>query len=509
MSHIEGKDRHQIELFTLDDAVDKEHIVRVIDKFADILDYEELGFGKVGHENIGRPSYNPSHMVKLYIYGYETGTRSSRKLEQLAKESLPAMWLMESLTPDFKTIADFRKDNKEALTKLFDEYNKFADYCGLYGKEIVALDGTKIKASSSKKRNYTKKKIEKNIEYSKTKAKEYLEALAATDDMDEAFEFAEKAKTYEKSAADHVAMLKLLESSGEGEISTTDPDAHLMSNGKGGVDVSYNVQAVVDAKNHLVAEMDVVQSPNDHGQLGRMTEKTQETFRKKSITVLADKGYYGREDYEFCEGLGATAIVAKQKEPSEKKCNKYSIDKFQYDKETDIYTCPEGQHLEAHSAPVTKRRRFFNKLACSECPSRGKCIGSDKKFREVNRHPYRDTLDRLDKTYRENPDKYKLRQETVEHVFGTVKRAMDGSYFLLRSNEKVRAEAALLFLGYNIKRTKAILGTEKMMELIVAYSGLLSSRVAGQFLLHTYFSRHILFLKHFRTKCCVCCFHTA
>jgi transposase len=495
-------------MFTLDDAVDKEHIVRVIDKFADILDYEELGFDKGSHENIGRPSYNPKHMVKLYIYGYESGTRSSRKLECLAHESLPAMWLMERLTPDFKTIADFRKDNKEALAKLFEEYNKFADYCGMYGKEIVALDGTKIKASNSKKRNYTKKKIAKNIEYSEAKAKEYLEALDIADDIDEAAELAEKAKAYEKRASEHEAMLEKLESSGKGEISVTDPDAHLMSNGKGGVEVAYNVQAVVDTKNHLVAEMDVTQSSSDHGQLGRMTEKTQEAFRKRSITVLADKGYYGHEDYETCEELGVIAIVAKQKEPGEKKGDKHSVDKFQYDKETDSYICPEGQHLEAHSAAGTKRRRFFNKSACSACPTQDKCIGRDEKFKEVSRQPYRDTLDRLDKVYRENPEKYKLRQETVEHVFGTVKRAMDGGYFLLRSKEKVKAEAALLFLGYNIKRTKAILGAEKLMELMDAYSELLSSRAAGQFLLRTYFFRCILLLKHFQIKFSACCFHT-
>jgi transposase len=458
----------------LDEYVDKDSVVRVIDRFVDALDLEGLGFKNVVPNALGRNSYSPAALAKLYVYGYESGARSSRKLERLTNVNIEVMWLMEELKPDFKTIADFRKDNIEAFIALLSEYNSFADYCGLFGKRLVAIDGTKIKASNNKKNNYSKKKLQRNIEYNARRIEEYMAKISEADDMDEAVLLTEKAHAAEKRKGLSEERLSKLERSGEGEISTVDADARLMGNNRSGVDMAYNVQASVDGHSHLIAAFDVTQNPSDHGSLTPMIEKTQEEFRKKGITALADKGYYGYEDIESAEQAGAMPIVARQLKPGEKAGGKFSLDKFIYDRGHDCYICPKGNRLDARSKNITKERRFLNKDACRGCPSRKECLSKKAKFRTIIRRPQNDILDRADIRYKENMELYRLRQQIVEHVFGTVKRTMDGGYYLLRSKEKVKAETAMLFLGYNIKRTKTILGAERMMEMLDEWKALCS-----------------------------------
>jgi transposase len=477
MGHISGENRYQTKIMCLDDYVDKDSVVRVIDRFVDALDLEDLGFKNAVPNTLGRSSYSPASMAKLYVYGYESGVRSSRKLEKLANVNIEVMWLMDELKPDFKTIADFRKDNIGPFTALLSEYNSFADYCGLFGKKLVAIDGTKIKASNNKKNNYSKKKLGRTIEYNERRIKEYMEKLSEADDMDEAALLTEKAGAAEKRKQISEERLSELEQSGEGELSTVDADARLMGNNRSGVDMAYNVQASVDSQAHLVAAFDITKNPSDHGSLTSMIEKTQEEFRHKDITALADKGYYGYEDIESAELTGAVSIVARQLKPGEKKGNKFSLDKFLYDRENDRYLCPKGNSLEAHSKNITKDRKFFNKEACLNCPSREECLNKKSKFRTIIRRPQNDVLDRADARYKENRELYKLRQQIVEHVFGTVKRTMNGGYYLLRSKEKVKAETAMLFLCYNIKRTGTIMGAERMMEMMDEWKTLCSHTV--------------------------------
>jgi transposase len=466
MGHISGESRYQTKITCLDEQVDEDSIARVIDCFVDTLDLEELGFKNVVPNALGRNSYAPSTLAKLYIYGYESGVRSSRKLEELTKINLETMWLMDELKPDFKTIADFRKDNIDPFVRLLSEYNSFADHCGLFGKSLVAIDGTKIKASNSKKNRHSKKKLLRNIESHKRRIEEYLEQLDKADDMDEAVSLTEKVRVAEQRLRTSEERLSALEQSGIDEMSTVDVDARLMANNRSGVDMAYNVQASVDSKEHLVAAFEVTQNPSDHGSLAPMIEKTQEEFRKKDITVLADTGYYGYEDIESSEKTGATPIVSRQSKPGEKGGSKFSIDKFVYESEADCYICPMGNKLYSRSKNTTKHRRFSNKEACKDCPSSGMCVKGKEKFKTVVRRPRHDILDRADARYRDNIGLYKLRQQIVEHVFGTVKHTMNGGYYLLRSKEKVKAETAMLFLCYNIKRTRTVLGTGRMMELL-------------------------------------------
>jgi transposase len=493
MGHIEGESRYQTKIMCLDEYVDKDSMARAIDRFVDALDLEAIGFKNVVPNELGRNSYSPQTLAKLYVYGYESGVRSSRKLEKLTKTNIEAMWLTDELAPDFKTIADFRKDNIQAFVALLSEYNSFADYCGLFGKELVAIDGTKIKACNNKKNNYSKKKLQRNIDEGNRRIAEYVEQLDKADDMDEAARLREKIDTTEKRTQLSKERLSTLERSGENELSTVDPDARLMGNNRSGVDMAYNVQASVDEKEHLVAAFGITQNPSDHGSLAPMIEKTQEEFRKKGVTALADKGYYGYEDIENSEKTGATAIVARQLKPGEKGGSKFSIDKFVYDRESDSYACPMGNNLDAHSKSAAKARKFLNKAACRNCPSQGACLKGKTKFKTIIRRPQNDILDRADKRFEENAGLYKLRQQIVEHVFGTVKRTMNGGYCLLQSKEKVKAETALLFLGYNMKRTRTILGTLRMIELIDEWAALYSR---GPYLLSSNFVSALFRILH-------------
>ena len=471
MSHLTGESRYQTILFNLDESVEPDHIVRIIDKFVSIIDLEERGFAKAIPSQLGRPSYSPGHLLKLFIYGYESGVRSSRKLERLAKESLPAMWLMDNLAPDFKTIADFRKDNITALTAVFYEYGSFLDSAGLFGKKAVAIDGTKIKADNNKKTNYSKKKIEERIKYGKERVCEYLETLKASDSMEEYETVSEKIEKAEEQIAKYEKYKERLSETGEGELSETDPDARLMATSLNGLDVSYNVQAAADKENHLVAEFDVTTASTDHKQLANMMKKTQETLRKKDIVGIADKGYYNADQLEQCEEAGAKVIVSRQYSPGEKHKDKaFRLDKFKYDKDLDAYTCPLGHILPAHNSQKAKRRKFFNKAVCMSCEHKTNCLSGKTKFRVLIRGPNADLFDRADKMYFDNLELYKLRQQIVEHVFGTLKRTMNGGYFLLRTEEKVKCETSLMFLGYNLKRSRSILGFDETMRRLDEYA---------------------------------------
>jgi hypothetical protein len=266
-----------------------------------------------------------------------------------------------------------------------------------------------------------------------------------------------------------------------------------MGNNRAGVEMGYNVQASVDEKEHLVAAIEITQNPTDHGMLTPMINKTQEELRKKDLVVLADKGYYGYADLEGSEKTGAFTIVARQLKPGEKD-GKYSVNNFTYDKENDDYVCPEGQRLMPHSKSTTKDRKFFNKDACKNCHNRSKCLMGKNKFRTILRNRTHDIMDRADARYKQNTDTYKYRQQIVEHVFGTVKRTMDGGYFLLRTKEKVKAEASLLLLGYNMKRTKAVLGTAKMMDMIDEWATLTT---AGKLLLTRIVRRCMSIIRYF------------
>ena len=425
---------------------------------------EKLGFTRTHPAETGRPGYAAEPLVKLYIYGYQNTIRSSRKLEKECKRNVEAMWLTGGLTPDYKTISEFRRLNIRPLQKIFKEFVKLCRAWELIGGELFAIDGSKFKASNNKKNNFSRKKLEARISRLDEKIAEYLARLDEEDSRDDAegeapeglVELFNRKELYE----DYIDQLN---KTGESEVSTVDPDARLMGNNRGGVDTAYNVQSTVDAMHHIIADFDVSMNPTDQGQLGNMTKRLiRQGYRR--FTALADKGYYNGKDLQKGKKYKIKAIVSRQEPPNPKGQPKdFHTDKFRYDREADTYSCPAGETLHPHSKKTAKRRNYYNKTACGKCPHLGVCTSGNSGYRMIVRSEYADTYEEANQVFQKNYELYKLRQQIVEHPFGTVKRTMDGGYFLLRKRRKVRCEVALLFLGYNLKRAVNVLGFREIM----------------------------------------------
>ncbi|MDD2498584.1 MAG: IS1182 family transposase [Desulfitobacteriaceae bacterium] len=390
-----------------------------------------MGFARSICAPTGRPPYNPKDLLKLYLYGYLNRVRSSRKLEHEAIRNIEVMWLLKRLKPDFKTIADFRKDNKKAIKAVFRDFNKLCDEWGLFGKELVAIDGTKFRACNSKRNNYSTKKLDKHIKY-----------------LDEGYQ-------------------KSLEKSCQTEISTTDPDPRLMSNSNNNVDVSYNVQTTVDSKHKLIADFKVSQKPNDLGELDNMALRAKKLFRDQDFEVLADKGYYKAEDLKKCVEKGITPYVAKQTYSNGTGDKDFYSDKFKYDIEKNVYICPNDKELYYSRARKSKDKiigyDYKNYEACKDCQFKSRCTKSSK-GRSIFRHVDQDFLDTIDVQTEQNRDKYKMRQMIVEHPFGTIKRIWGAYYFLTKGKISVTAEISLSYLSYNLRRTINILGTQETIR---------------------------------------------
>ena len=487
MGYIEGTDRDQTSYWSLEEMVAEESMVRVINKFVDICDLTELGFTRTEPAETGRPGYPPGPLVKLYIYGYQNTMRSSRKLERECKRNFEVMWLMEGLTPDYKTISEFRRLNIRPLQKLIKKFVKLCREWELVGGELFAVDGSKFKASNNKKNNFSRKKLESRISRIEEKIEEYLTKLDEEDRREEAgFEAPKGLVELFEHKDRYESLMKQLDETGENEISTVDPDARLMGNNRGGVEMAFNVQSVVDSKNHIIVDYDVSMNPSDQGQLGNMTKRLIRQGHRK-FTLLADKGYYNGKDLQKGKKYKIKMIVSRQGVSHPKGQPKmFHADNFHYDHKSDTYTCPAGETLHPHNKKTAKRRNFYNKKACGRCPNAGVCFNNKSGYRMVTRGEYAETYEHADLVFKENLELYKLRQQIVEHPFGTIKRAMDGGYFLLRTRRKVRCEVALLFLGYNLKRACNVLGFKEIMARLDS----LSTSIRGLF-------RHIHAFLHF------------
>jgi len=465
MRYIKGTDRTQLTYWTAEDLISEESMVRVINKFIDISDLSKLGFTRTKPSETGRLGYSAKALSKLYVYGYENGIRSSRKLEKETKRNIEVMWLMEGLTPDYKTIAEFRRENIRPLQKLFREFVKLCRSWEIIGGELIANDGSKFKASNNKKSNYSRKKLDDRLRRLDEKIEAYMAKLDEEDSHDNATETTAQQGLMEllKRKELYEEYMAHLNASGENEISTVDPDARLMGNNRGGVEMSFNVQSAVDGKYDIILDYDVSTNPSDQGQMGIMSKKLiRKGFRK--FTMLADKGYYNGKDLQKMKQLRLKAIVAKQKPSNPKDQPKqFHKEQFKYDKATDSYRCPIGEMMISTSKKTADRRVYKNKSVCRNCPHASECIGGKAKHRTVTRNKYADICDEADRQFKENLPLYNLRQQIVEHPFGTVKHTMNGGYFLLRTRRKVRCEVALLFLGYNLKRAVKVLGFKDIM----------------------------------------------
>ena len=476
MGYIRGADRNQIILFPecMDEYISDDNSVRVIDEYVEQLDIKNLGFDKAESACTGRPAYNPKDLLKLYIYGFLNRIRSSRRLEQEGIRNIEVIWLLKKLRPDFKTIADFRKNNKKAIKNVFREFNKLCDEWGLFGKELVAIDGSKFRASNSKRNNFSKKKIERHLKYIEEKIDVYMKELDETDQTERCDkkcnvrEIKDKIKELRERKQHYEFFNERIKSGVVNEISTTDPDARLMVGNNNAVDVCYNVQTTVDTKNKLIVDFKVSQKPNDLGELDNMALRTKKLFGGKYFEVLADKGYYKAEDLKKCIDNNIIPYVTKQTYSNATGDKDFYSDKFKYDKNKNVYICPGNKELYFFRNRTKKDvgiigYEYRNFEECAKCEYKSRCTKS-KKGRVINRNKKQDFLDTIDLQTELNKEKYKLRQMIVEHPFGTIKRGWGASYFLTRRKKNTTTEMAITFLSYNMKRVINILGNSIILK---------------------------------------------
>ena len=467
MPYIQGENREQLTLvpICLDDYISGDSICRVIAAYVSSLDMAALGFKYAQTKETGRPPHNPASMLMLYLYGYLNRIRSSRRLEAETKRNVEVMWLMEKLTPDDKTICNFRKDSTAALRKVFREFNLWCNRQGLYSKKLVAVDGSKIRANSSRRNIHTQKGTEKELASVEKKISEYMNELEKNDaeEADESKvspgairEILERLNTKKDTLQD---WLKQIGTNGGKEISTVDPDAHIMHMGGDGrkLDACYNVQSVVDEKHKLIVDFDVSTCPDDKGALPQMTENAKEIMGVDEIAVAADKGYYDGEDIEQCEKNGTVCYIPKTADNAHSPDRNYDRRNFQYDSDNDCYTCPEGQAL--YFKRLNKRgeaapsRLYENPRVCNNCPKRELCT-TNKLGRKLHRETHQDALDIVNARMLTDEAQQILRErkKIVEHPFGTTKAVWGYRQFLCRGQEKTTAEMSLTFLAFNFRR---------------------------------------------------------
>jgi transposase len=476
MEFISGKDRRQVEMYNLDEEIEQDNTVRFVDAFVEKLDLTELGFVVNEIKSEGRPAFNPKVFLKIYLYGYLNGLRSSRRLEKECKRNIEMQWLTGKLIPNYHSIADFRKVNATALKNTFKLFVLFLKDADLITGKVIAVDGTKVRAHNSKKNNYNPKKIERHLKYIEEKTNEYLKQLDTNDSADESINVVaikEKINRLKENKIKYEILSEKLEKSGEPQISTTDEDARALLVHGQVVEVSYNTQAAVDEKHKLVIATHTI-NKNDRNALSRISIEAKENINANNITVLSDKGYHNGREIQTCKDNDIDTICAQQIiiNTNEKGTTpEYLVTHFTYNKETDTYTCPQEETLTTtgtwHKKTRERDSHQFKKYrtpACKNCAVKSLCTGREKGGREIDRSEFADAVDENTARYNNNKDLYRKRQEINEHIFGTIKRQWGYNHTNLKGLEKVNGEMALIMTVYNIKRTINILGIENLLE---------------------------------------------
>jgi transposase len=469
MGHVEGKSRYQRLLLapSLDEIVDEAHPVRVIDAFVDTLDLRGMGFSKVVAEETGRPPYHPGDLLKLYIYGYTNQMRSSRRLEREAMRNIEVRWLIDQLTPAFKTIADFRKDHRESIVEVCRAFIRFCRGQRLVGGQLVAIDGTKIEAVASRRRVITPASLAKQIEAIDAQIAEYLTAMDVVDSE----ETAEAAPAHVAAALDLLrnrrdmaqARARSMADEGLTQVVDLEPEARLMKTARQGHQVAYNAQTAVDGEHGLIVAFDLTSEGNDQRQLLPMAEQAKEALGVETLTVVADTGYSNGEQGQACENIGVTAAVPRHKTVNASNPNLFSREVFIYDKASDSWTCPAGETLARLYVSQSEQKTYYGTKACAGCGLKAQCTTAAK-GRMVVRHLHEDAREAMHQRTVEDPTWMKRRRELVEHPYGHIKWLMGYPKFLLRGRKKAKSELALLVMGFNLKRSINILGVPALLE---------------------------------------------
>jgi len=475
---IQSTDRTQVTLFPeqLEDYVSEDNPVRIVDAFVEQLDLGKLGFVGIVPMKTGRPAYHPAVLLKLYIYGYLNRIQSSRRLERESQRNLELIGLLERLTPDFKTIANFRKDNGKAIRNVCSQFVSLCRHLNLLTEASVAIDGSKFKAVNNRDNNFTANKIQRRREQMEASIERYLSALETADRQEQAdFTEAKIQRLQEKIALlkQHLAKLDSFETelakAPDKQISLTDPDARSMAtSGRGTGIVGYNVQTAVDTQNHLIVAHEVTNVGHDRSQLAHMAEQAKAAFGTSELSVVADRGYFSGEEIRKCHEAGITAFVPKCVTSAAKADGRFDKADFIFDAITNEYQCPAGQRLVWRFSTVEKGLKLSKYWSsnCPQCPIKSQCTPSE--YRRVSRWEHEAILEAMQTRLDKAPDSMRVRRQTVEHPFGTLKAWMGSTHFLTRTLDKVSTEMSVHVLAYNLKRVMNKLGTEALMEAMVA-----------------------------------------
>ena len=471
---IEGADRTQVTLLPecLDDYIAEDNPVRVVDAYVEELDLQELGFEGAEPAPTGRPAYHPAVLLKIYIYGYLNRIQSSRRLEREAQRNVELMWLTGRLAPDFKTIADFRRDNGPGIRNVCRRFIELCRGLKLFSEALVAIDGSKFKAVNSRDRNYTPGKIDKRQQQIEESIQRYLDALETADRTQPPDLEAKSERLKDKIDRLRRQMRQLdqtkeqLQRQPDGQLSLTDPDARAMtSHGKATGVVGYNVQAAVDTKHHLIVAHEVTNIGSDRAQLSPMAQAARDAMGKTTLKAVADRGYYNAPQIKACHDGGIATILPKPTTSNAKAEGRFDKADFVYIARDDEYECPAGQraiYRFSREENGLLLRRYWSS-ACPRCPRKAQCTPSD--YRRISRWAHEAVLEAVQRRLDKQPQAMTIRRRTVEHVFGTLKHSMGSTHFLTRTLANVSTEMSL-HVAYNLKRVMGILGIRNTVKAI-------------------------------------------
>lgn len=471
MKYIQGTHRDQMVLIPdcLENIISIENEVRTIDLFIEALPVSEYGFS-IKKTQDGRPSYHPKTLLKLFIYGYLNSIRSSRKLEKECNKNIEVMWLMNQLSPDHNTISNFRKDNSDAIRKVFKATVSLAKHFDLIGGKLLAGDSTKLRAQNSKKNNYNPKKIARHIEYIDNKLNEYNQALSQADGDLQKETIEKEVKKQNERKEFYNKLTKELKETGATQISSSDPESRQMITRNGITEVAYNVQTTVDAQSCIPIDY-LVTNENDSKAMGQMLERTTEILGHKNFTALYDKGYHTGSEFKKADDLQVEVIVAIPSVASHAPNTDYDVENFTYNKESDSYKCTENQILTTNGKWYDKDRgastvqiKQYKTSACLLCKVIEQCT-KNKRGRLLERSEYAEYIENNKILLKRNKNTYKRRQAIVEHPYGTIKRQWGFSYIMTKKTMKrASSDVGLIFIAYNLRRIFNLIDLKTLTE---------------------------------------------
>ena len=453
----------------LDDFVSEDNPVRAIEAFVDALDLKQLGFNGVDPHATGRPAYHPAVLLKIYLYGYLNRVQSSRRLEREAQRNVELMWLTERLAPDFKTIADFRKHNGKAIRATCRDFIVICRRLGLFSQSVMAIDGSKFKAVNNRDRNFTFAKMKRRAEEIDKSIERYLRQLDSIDQGSSAITEAQTTQLKEKIASltEEVRQLQAIEiqrtEAPDQQVSLTDPDARSMTARGTGV-VGYNVQTAVDSRYHLIVAHEVTNVGSDRSQLSRMAKQVRDASGVNDLHVVADRGYFKGEEILECHEVGITTYLPKPKTSPNQAKGMFPREAFRYVPGRNEYRCPARERLIWRFKNVENGQTLhcYWSSACPSCSMKSQCTTGT--HRRIKRWEHEDVLEAVKARLDQRPDIMRIRRQTVEHPFGTLKAWMGATHFLTKGLKNVSTEMSLHVLAYNMKRVINILGSKGLIQ---------------------------------------------